>query len=106
MVQGVPYDLFWSLNPRKLKAFEKAHRMRERKLDEHLWLMGAYAYHAIRAGVDNVLGGKKSKAEYLEKPLLYEQYMTDEEKAAHTQRLFEDLLKQQQKFESATKQGK
>ena len=48
---GVPYDLFWHLNPRKLKAFAMAYaRRRQEQLDD-MWYMGqlvAAAMDAIR----------------------------------------------------------
>lgn len=37
-----------------------------------MWRMGMYVMSAVTVAVDRCLGGKKSKAEYIEKPLLDE----------------------------------
>lgn len=44
---GVPYETFWHLNPYKLEAFIKAHKLREQIEDTHAWQQGAYVYEAI-----------------------------------------------------------
>ncbi len=47
----VPYDVFWHLNPRKLKPFEKAYEMdmdsRQNATNLEAWLYGLYNQHAI-----------------------------------------------------------
>lgn len=64
---GVSYELFWSLNPRKLNVFAKAHNIKQREIDFNNWYLGQYIMSAIACCFD-----KKSK--YPPKPLLDEYY--------------------------------
>lgn len=47
----VPYELFWHLNPRKLKPFEKAYELelesRQNAKNLEAWLEGLYNQNAI-----------------------------------------------------------
>ena len=47
----VPYDVFWHLNPKKLKPFEKAYEMemdsRQSASNLNAWIQGMYIQHAI-----------------------------------------------------------
>lgn len=47
----VPYEVFWHLNPNKLKPFEKAYSMeveaRQHAKNLEAWLFGLYNQHAI-----------------------------------------------------------
>lgn len=63
MLYGVPYELFWHLNPRKLEPFKTAFQKRIEMDDYNAWMLGSY----IRAAVGSVLDGKRCK--YPEKPL-------------------------------------
>ena len=73
MAIGVPYDTFWHLTPKKLQAFHKAHRIKQKIQDEQAWMMGIYIQNAAYAAVSNALAsafGKKGKAEYMKDPIL------------------------------------
>lgn len=78
---GVPYELFWELNPHKLKAFYKAYEIHKKILDEEMWIMGAYVNNAVLSAVEHNLAGKKAKTKYLEQPFL-KQEQTEELKQA------------------------
>lgn len=47
----VPYDVFWHLNPRKLKPFEKAYEMelegKQNAMNLEAWLNGLYNQNAV-----------------------------------------------------------
>ena len=48
---GVPYELFWKLNPRKLKPFEAAYKMKldreQDMINAKAWVNGLYVQMAI-----------------------------------------------------------
>lgn len=47
----VPYEVFWHLNPRKLKPYEKAYEMemesRQNAMNLEAWLNGLYNQNAV-----------------------------------------------------------
>lgn len=57
MLYGVPYELFWHLNPRKLEPFKTAYQKKLEIDNQNAWLQGQY----IRLAVGSVLDGKKCK---------------------------------------------
>ena len=63
---GVDYDLFWSLNPRKLQAFVKSFKMKQKIKTEYInfqtWLQGIYFGKALVASLDK-------NQEYFEEPI-------------------------------------
>ena len=71
--------------------FFDAHRNRRRIIDEHLWLMGAYVQSAVSTSLSNAFN-KKSKAKYIDKPIMKE--MEDNNKELSQ----EDIAKQRDLF--------
>lgn len=70
---GVDYNLFWHLNPMKLRAFEEADRIKTEKQDYLNWLLGRYVMSALDASVCNSwLWRNKGDAphKYIDKPFL------------------------------------
>lgn len=63
---GCSYELFWTLNPKKLEAFQKAHLEREKDkataVDVLAWRIGRYVVNSVATGLD----GRRNK--YPEKP--------------------------------------
>lgn len=57
LTYGVPYELFWHLNPRKLEPFKAAYQKKLEIDNQNAWLQGQY----IRLAVGSVLDGKKCK---------------------------------------------
>lgn len=96
---GVPYDLFWHLNPTKLKPFMDAYHRKQREIDAQMWYMGQYFMKALDATVLNIFRDKNTKrGEYFEKPLLEmaefqkkEQKLSEEEIIKRTEALFLQL---------------
>ena len=53
----MPYELFWHLNPAKLKPFKMAYQKKLVQDDYHAWLQGIY----IRTAVGSVMDHKKCR---------------------------------------------
>lgn len=80
MTYGVPYELFWHLNPAKLKPFRLAY---EHKLDadnHNAWLNGMYVQAAIGAAMSK--SAKYPKAPFGSKDEARETTMESAEIAA------------------------
>ena len=48
--------MFWNLNPRKLKAFEKAFKNKRKMHDTDSYELGCYIHEAVFVAVRNVVG--------------------------------------------------
>jgi len=109
---GIEYNLFWKLNPRKIKPFYEAHKIKRKMLDEEMWCMGAYIHNAVLSAVEKNLAGKKAKTSYLEKPFMQEETKpteqnTDKEKEERMKKVkavFQSLEIMKANFE-LSKQG-
>jgi len=95
---GVPEELFWTLNPRKLKPYVRAEEIRAERKDEEMWRMGLYVHRATLASTENVLAGRKSSVRYFEEPLLAtskreseEVALTEEQEMAQVEAFFTSL---------------
>ena len=97
---GVPYELFWHLNPTKLKPFYTAFENKRKLRDEENWLYwGNYGLSALQTVMSHFgagLSGKKSDVEYIKKPIHQQannkaEELTEEEKIKQTQQLFMQL---------------
>lgn len=65
-------DIDWSC-PADLEPYEKAYKLEQKEIDARLYSMGLYnkiAFEVVMSHVSAGFSGKKSKAKYLEKPLL------------------------------------
>ena len=93
----VPYDVFWHLNPKKLKPFQIAYENKRRLRDEEQWMYwGSYGISALSVVIENVLS-KNTKVEYVKKPILQQvastsENLTEEEKKKQTEHLFMQLM--------------
>lgn len=47
MVYGVPYELFWHLNPAKMQPFKEAYRKRQEMNNQFAWMQGLYIQNAV-----------------------------------------------------------
>lgn len=97
---GVPYELFWRLNPTKLKPFYTAFENKRKLRDEESWLYwGNYGLSALQTVMSHFgagLSGKKSDVEYIKKPIHRQENnkaeeLTEEEKKQQTEQLFMQL---------------
>ena len=80
MAIGVPYELFWHLNPKKLKPFQDAYKRKQQEMDAymHLW-WGTYGISAVSYAVEHCLVGKKASLEYIKEPVLNKAHLSQEE---------------------------
>lgn len=106
---GVPYDLFWHLNPTKLKPFYTAFENKRKIRDEENWLTwGTYAMSMFSVILANAFN-KNSQAKYIENPI-YKQaknngQLTEEEKQKQIEQLFMQLQIMETNFKSNHKDG-
>lgn len=79
--------------------------MREKRADRERWHMGMYNLNAFSTALSMALAGKKSKAKYLEKPLLEQtdnipdEELTEEQIEQERQKLLMALQVSQANFE-------
>lgn len=106
----VPYELFWHLNPTKLKPFFKAFENKRKMRDEEQWMYwGTYGMSALSTIVAHAFS-KGSQAKYIEEPLFKKlesnKEITEEEKRIKTEQLFMQLQIMQINFESTHNKNK
>ena len=86
---GVPYETFWHLTPKKLKAFYKSHEIRRKIGDEKMWMMGLYVASALDSTVCNAFlwrrKGEKGHG-YEKQPFLQKQIKENTEEELQRQR--------------------
>lgn len=77
--------------PTELKPFVEAEKIRLKKQDEDMWVMGMYVQSAVSVAVEHCLAGRKAHSKYLEKPLkeeMFEREQLSEEKLQKQRELF------------------
>lgn len=105
---GVPYETFWTLNPHTLKPFLEAYKLKQKMMDEQMWMMGAYVHEAVGVVLANAFAKKTAKkAEYMKEPLLRKQQstqeLTEEQKMQQVQNLFACLAVRKTNFDLSKK---
>lgn len=82
MAIGMTYEQYWYGDPLMVRAFYKAEQLRQQRMNEEAWLIGAYTYRALDSTVGNMMRKKGAKpSEYPEKPVeLVKQEETKAEK--------------------------
>lgn len=64
--------------PADLKPYEKAYVLEQKQKDAQMWLWwGNYGLGATLVAIERCLAGQKAKAEYLKKPLLSEDILSE-----------------------------
>lgn len=58
------------MNPHIINLLIKGHQEKIKEQDCLAWLSGQYVLSAVTVGVERNLAGRKSRAKYLEKPML------------------------------------
>ena len=80
MAIGMTYEQYWYGDPLMVRAFYKADKLRQKRIDEQAWLIGAYTVRAMNASVGNMFLEKgKSPVQYPEKPMSMgnDEYVTE-----------------------------
>lgn len=67
---GVPLRTIYMSSPNDLEVYVDAHKRRQRTIDTNMWTMGLYVQSAVFTAVAGVLNGKKSRAKYINEPLM------------------------------------
>lgn len=62
------YELFWEAEPQVAAAFRRAEEIKNRRLNQELWLNGVYMREALASTVGNMFS-KGSKHEYPPEPI-------------------------------------
>lgn len=63
------YGDFWNLNPRLLKSFIEADRLRKRQIEMEMYVNGRYMFDAISLSLANAFRKKGAQAlDWLEEP--------------------------------------
>lgn len=66
---GVDYRDFWDLNPRLLKVFVDADRMKKRQLEIEMYISGRYVFDAVSLALANAFRKKGTQPQnWLEEP--------------------------------------
>lgn len=71
MAIGVPYEEFWYGDYCRLKYYVESHNYKKKMQNEMLWLQGMYdfdAFGTVMSRFGASLSGKRSKAQYAQKP--------------------------------------
>ena len=77
---GVGYDTFWRLNPRLLKAFIKADRIKKRQTEIEMYIAGRYVFDAVSLALANGFRQKgKAPEQWLEEPYRMLPFSEEEE---------------------------
>lgn len=86
------YRDFWELNPRLLKAFVAADRMKKRQLEIEMYISGRYVFDAVSLSLANAFRKKGTQPEnWLEEPYRL-MPLTDEELEAQAEAEREKII--------------
>ena len=95
--------------PKELEPYNKAHKMKMAEQDnlQYTW-WGSYGISALIVAIDRCFSGKKSKAEYIEEPILSQTLKNDgltEEEIQKQRELFVAKLQVMQTNFELSKKG-
>ena len=102
------------MNPHIIKLHIKGEEEKVKRVDYLNWLNGLYTQRAVGVAVERCLAGRKSKSEYIEKPILQEAEekrqietgeLSEEEKKKQTEQFFMKLRIMGANYNLANKQG-
>lgn len=70
LAMGIPWEVFWHLNPKKLKPFFTAKKKKLVELDQfvHVWI-GTYGMSALTTAISKCFA-KNSTAEYMKENIM------------------------------------
>lgn len=95
---GISYELFWHLNPRKIKPFYEAYKIQMKSLEYRKWIEGIYTARAIASNF-----GEKFPEEPLEFYNFDEQELSEQKIKEERKKLIESLKVMQTNFELSHK---
>lgn len=81
MAIGMTYDQYWYGDVHMARAFYKADRIRQKRMNDEAWLHGAYVVRALEATVGNALRSKGTPPfEYPKEPIWDDSWDAEEER--------------------------
>lgn len=81
MALGMTYEQYWFDDPLIVRAFYKAEKLRQKRIDEVAWLFGTYTLQALGASVGNMFLPKgRTPIKYPEKPMLAEKEIEEKQR--------------------------
>lgn len=79
MAIGMTYEQYWYGDPHMARAFYKADRIRQKRMNDEAWLQGAYIVKAIDATVCNAFRKRGDPpAEYPAQPIWDDTWDTEQ----------------------------
>lgn len=70
MAIGMTYEQYWYGDPLMVRAYYKADKLRQQRINDEAWLHGAYVLRAIDATVGNMMRKKGAEpAQYPKQPI-------------------------------------
>ena len=103
---GIDEPTFWTLNPRRMKAYERAFELKQQQRDREQWAMGQYFMSALSTVLDHAFN-KHATSKYVKEPFLTDAFLTEEEikqkQIAEVQKTFSFLEGLQGKFDKREK---
>ena len=66
---GITENEFWSMNPRLLKPYFLAEKLKLEQANLIAWLQGLYVHHAVGSVLANMFGKNSKKVSYLKEPI-------------------------------------
>lgn len=77
LAMGIPWEVFWHLNPKKFKPFIAAKKKKMVELDQfvHTWI-GTYGISALTTAISKCFS-KNSTAEYIKDSIMANALMSD-----------------------------
>lgn len=104
---GVSKSEFDDSTPNDLQCYVDADELNRKRRDAEMWQMGIYNMNAFSVALSKALSGKKSKAKYLDEPMMLkaqkeidEENATEEEKEIERKKLLMKLQLMQTTFEA------
>lgn len=84
MAIGMTYEQYWYGDPLMVRAYYKADRLRQERMNEQAWLYGSYVLRAIDSTIGNAFKKQGTRpSEYPRKPIeIVKKEETEEEREA------------------------
>lgn len=81
MALGMTYEQYWYGDPLMARAFYKADKLRQQRINDEAWLYGSYFLQALKATVMNLFIKKgEEPSRYPQRPVAVTSEETEEEK--------------------------
>lgn len=103
---GIDEATFWTLNPRRMKAYSKAYELKEQEKDRQNWSLGQYIMSAFSVVLDHSFN-KGATSKYPEKPFLQDEQIgevdIETQREINSQNVFRFLEDSKKAFEETHK---